>query len=230
MWYWNQGNFEGLLEIAKVLDEDNNTRHLAEYCRLRECGLRQAAFLSLDKFLNIANALDRKTKIKVVDKVLELDFRVDGAHQFLTQPIWTQLLEPSLDEWLTDTPISSKALFWDGYYRRNNNSLRAVLDANPNDHLVRSLLIDRICIAEVEYAVHHINESVLLLDLEKIEELLAQGAELLISSPNRSACEAVELEWRELRRLIDDWKDFKRSGKSSFSLWCIEQGKKHAWL
>ncbi len=226
MRYWNQDNFEGLIQVADTLEADPRMVALADYCRKREAGMRKDAFRSLSVFLEQVKQLSDEEKDEIVDRILDLDFR-HKSHQFLSQPIWNNLITPTLDRWKGNPNAPARALFWDGFYRRNNEALRLVLAFNPEDHYVRTLLIDRICIAEVEYAVHHIENNTLLVELDQIEAWLSAGAELLIACQDRQECAQIEAEWRELRRLIDDWKEFKQSTKSSFPAWCRENHRSH---
>lgn len=40
-YYWNRDNFESLLDLAKELRTVPELAHLADYCELREKGLRK---------------------------------------------------------------------------------------------------------------------------------------------------------------------------------------------
>lgn len=94
MYYWNKDNFEGLLAVANVLDDIPQLRPLANYCRLRERGLRRQALSVLRDFLSTAAAWKTDDARESVVSILELHARAPDAHTFMTQPLSDELVFP----------------------------------------------------------------------------------------------------------------------------------------
>jgi hypothetical protein len=230
MEYWNKDNFEGLDALAAYLSDDIRFSDLAEYCRLRSAGLRSKAFKALDRFIEKVQQLSLHERINVINIILELAIRSPQVHQFMTSPLLTQVIRPGLIDWLRSEPDSAVALRWDGWLNYNSRALERVLEINPQDDFARKLAVVRECIAPVGYATHHIDETVLLLDLYKIETLLVKAESLLHGFSNRSPFLQVAEQLAEQKRLIDDWKSFLLSGNHCFRSWCIENGRQHNWI
>ena len=68
MRFWDSGNFESLLAVSAALKDDERCVELAEYCRLREKGLRAAAFTALAKFIERTEKYDRDERIDLSEK------------------------------------------------------------------------------------------------------------------------------------------------------------------
>lgn len=230
MYYWNKDNFEGLDALADHLSEDARLSHLAEYCRLRAIGLRDRAFEALDRFLDQAEQFHSEERYQIVDLIYELAARSPQVHQFITTPITIKFLRPGLASWLASQPDSIPALRWDGIFNDNSASLERALAFDPHDVFVRRLLINRECLSSVFHGVHHIDESILLLDISEIDALLAKGKSWLEAAPDRSQFSDLEEELSEQQRLISDWKAFCKSGEHSFPEWCAKNGRHHDWI
>lgn len=76
MHYWNRDNFVGLLELARELANTHALRVLAEYCVLREKGLRTQALARLDEFLTEAALWDIDMRRRNVLTVLQASARI----------------------------------------------------------------------------------------------------------------------------------------------------------
>src|SRR5690349_22122100 len=104
MHYWNKANFDGLARLSEELEVYPNLRSLASYCRLREKGLRREAMATLELFLTAAQSFDKATARSSAIQILELNERTREAHQFLTQPLISRFLVPTLQAWSEDEP------------------------------------------------------------------------------------------------------------------------------
>ncbi len=230
MQYWNKQNFEGLEELATHLRGDGPPFDLSEYCRLRADGVRGKAFEALDRFLNQAIELPTKEKRAIINQIYELATQLPSAHQFISTPLTMRFLRPGLASWLADEPDSLPALRWDGIFNGNSTSLERALTLDPRDANVRRRLIGRECLSPVYDAVHHIDESTLLLELVQVEALLTQGDKWLNDAPDGANFDDLKHELSEQWRLIRDWKSFQESGEKSFPSWCAENDRHHDWV
>lgn len=219
MWYWNRDNFEGLKALFAILCKDARFSDLATYCHLREIGHRKQAFAALDRFIGHALKRPLQERSEMIDFILCLAAQAWKVHHFISNPLKTKFLLPGLAEWLRSEPDSSVALRWEGWINYNSEALRRSLELNPADDFVRSLLIDRENLSVVEFAVHHIDDSVLIVNLQIVEAHLAEAEQLLLTSPQPSRFAHLSRELSYLKRLIDDWKQFMASGEKSFPSW-----------
>src|SRR5688500_5168294 len=112
MHYWNKANFEGLLQLAHELGSTPHFGALAEYCVLRQKGLRSQALERLNDFLADTALWDIELARPSVLAILQADARTPAAHQFMTHPLLVRLIYPTLDQWMVDEPSAVEPLRW----------------------------------------------------------------------------------------------------------------------
>jgi hypothetical protein len=232
MWYWNDRNFEGLLNIAKQLDEDPRLKDLADYCRLREQGLRKSAFEALDKFLNESAKWDTETSRKIIDLIFQIQFCAPDVHQFISTPLNKRFLLPGLKAWLKDEPNSREALRWEGFFNENPKALNKLLSLHPDEIAARRRLIKRNCLDIIYYATHLCQVNRLLMPISEVEEIIASAEELISSAPDRSQLKDIEAVLHEQISMFQDWKIFTEEcnkEEKKFTDWCEENGRTYKW-
>lgn len=228
MHYWNKDNFEGLLQIAEALESDPLLAPLAEYCRLRERGLRGNALQSLESFLLNAETWDTRARQRACIKILELDSRTPSAHQFLATPTLVRFIFPVLEQWYNDDPNSQLALRWIGIFRRDPEYLEKALALSPDDDPVRRKLAS-ILLDGVDTATHHLVESRLLGDLDATKKALAEARALIESAPDQTHLKQVLEEISDYEDLMSDWEAYSTNPQGTFPQWCANQGKPRNW-
>lgn len=228
MHYWNQDNFDGLLDLAAALDAQPGFGALAEYCRLRERGLRAGAFAALDRFLIQAAAWDPPTRQVAVDVLLQLAHRTPQCHQFLVHPLLQRFVHPTLRHWREADPAALVPLRWQGLLKGDAGLLRLVLARHPDDDVVRRRLCGY-CLADVDYATHHLHEGLFIGELADAEAALAEAASLLATAPEpgRFADEATEVAY--FTRMLDDWREYSARPDGDFKAWCVQRRRDYAW-
>jgi hypothetical protein len=154
--YWNQENFEGLSHIAE-LAEARGLAQLAEYCRLREQGLRRAAFRALDEFITSTLKVPAANQRELADWMMESWYANPRVHFFLSQPLWENLVKPVLTSWAVESD-STIPRRWLGMYTSDFELLRDVLARTPSDIRARVALV-RLLLRYVDFATHHLVES-----------------------------------------------------------------------
>jgi hypothetical protein len=228
MHYWNVKNFEGLCDLGNEFSSVPYLSGLAEYCSLREKGLRAEAFKVLEKFIREASGRETDVKRRMVIDILIANSRTPEAHQFLTHPILTKLLYPTLEKWLSDSPSALEPLRWLGLMRSEVKNLEAALSIDPSDVPVRRRLVD-MELSKVDYATHHLDESVLLAPLEECRSSLFRAKTLI-----QGACESKPFadlygELKEYEQMLDDWVLFNESEYKDFPKWCRTNGRDYRW-
>jgi hypothetical protein len=227
MHYWNKGNFEGLSKLAEALDSYPNLTALASYCRFREKGLRREAFSALEDFLAAARSFDNAAAGSAAVQILELNARSD-AHQFLTQPLVTQFLIPTLRSWMDNEPDANTPIRWLGMILRDDELLDRALSICPEDTPVRSMLIERyLCVAE--YATHHLDETIFLGSVDAAVTDLAHARELITNAPEPDALAHLASKLHYFDTLIADWTTYSENPTGSFPEWCAARGKNYGY-
>ncbi len=228
MHYWNKDNFKGLLELARELDITPELGALANYCVLREKGLRPQALAQLDDFLTEAALWDTDLARRNVLAILQADARTLKAHQFMIHPLMVRLISPTLERWVTEVPSAVEPLRWLGLLRSDPDALRRALSLNPSDVPVRRRLIN-FALDSADYATHHLSESVLLSTVEETRESIATARRWIASAPNVKRFVYLSGEADEYDQMLDDWVAYKQSPVGSFPQWCEARNRTYSW-
>jgi hypothetical protein len=228
MHYWNKGNFEGLLELARELADTAELSALAEYCVLREKGLRAQALARLNDFLAEAALWDIDLARRNVATILKAASRIAEAHQFITHPLLTRLIYPTLEQWVNDEASAVEPLRWLGLLRSDPDALRHALSLAPSDVPVRRKLIN-FALNAADHATHHLSESVLLYKVEEARASIATAREWITSAPDIQPFTDLSAEADEYEQIIDDWVAYSQSPVGTFPQWCEEKGRTYSW-
>jgi len=228
MHYWNKDNFEGLLELARELEKVHELTALAEYCNLRQKGLRAQSFAKLSDFLNEATLWNIDRARRNVLTILQAQAQIPAAHQFVSHPLLTRLIYPTLEQWKLDEPSAIEPLRWLGLLRSDRDALSRALALAPGDIASRRRLIS-LALADADYATHHLSESVLLLSVEEARAAIATVKQLLASAPDIQQFTDLEAEAAADEQMIDDWVAYRQSPVGTFPQWCDARGRTYAW-
>ena len=201
---------------------------LAEYCELRERGLRSHALARLDDFLNKAALWDTDLARRNILIILQAEARTPEAHQFMTHPLLMRLIYPTLENWVTDEPSSVEPLRWLGLLRSDPDALRDALSLTPNDVPVRRRLII-FALDAADYATHHLGESVLLSTVEETRESIATARRWIVSAPEIKPFADLSAVADEYEQMLNDWEAYNQSPVGTFPQWCETKGRTYSW-
>ncbi|MCL2310617.1 MAG: hypothetical protein FWC42_10210 [Proteobacteria bacterium] len=228
MYYWNKDNFEGLLELAHELRKTPELGRLAEYCVLREKGLRSQALARLNDFLAEAALWDTGLARRNVLTILEAGARTSEAHPFMAHPLLARLIYPTLDQWMVDEPSAVEPLRWFGLLQSDADALRRALSLSPDDIPVRRRLI-HFAIDYADFATHHLSESVLLSSVEEVRAAIATARQYIASAPDIKPFAGLSVEANEYEQMVDDWEAYNQSPTGTFPQWCKTKGRAYSW-
>jgi hypothetical protein len=228
MWYDRKRNFEGLSKLAEELDSHPNLAALASYCRFREKGLRREAFSALEDFLAASHLFNGAAARSAAVTLLEANARASGTHQFLTQPLISRFLLPTLRSWMDDEPTTGTPVRWLGMLLRDDELLDRALSICPEDTPVRSMLIERY-LYFAEYATHHLDETIFLGSVDGAVTDLAHARELITNAPEPDALAHLASKLHYFDSLIADWMTYSENPTGSFPEWCAERGKNYGY-
>lgn len=229
MYYWNRDNFEGLLDLADALeDRSSDFELLSSYCRHRENGLRKEAFEALRQFLDASRLWADNVARDKCQAILELQSLVPNVHQFLSQPLMAQFVDPVLENWLADEPENPQALRWLGLLHSNSDHLFKALAIIPEDMPVRSRLI-AMHIDEVDYATHHLDEGHFIGELEEAVQAVKTAELLLEDAPDVFSFEQLTKEISTYKSMLDDWRKYNEAPEGTFPEWCAANDRSYFW-
>jgi hypothetical protein len=157
-----------------------------------------------------------------------LNARTPAAHQFVSQPLRTRFILPVLDAWLAEKPENQIALRWLGLLRADTALLAKALALLPTDAPVRRRLVDEF-LGIVDFATHHLYESIFLGDLPFIWDALTKAREVLQAAPDASCFPDLKQEIEDFENLLRDWEEYQRTRQGSFPEWCAAQGRSYPW-
>ena len=217
-----------MTQLAVALGAHRRLESLAEYCRYRERGLRKQAFVALETFLQTSAEWDVDVARSQCRTILELQEVHGEAHHFLTHPLRTRFILPTLDSWLLECPDDRIPIRWVGILRRDLSLLQRALDLEPADVYVRRQVAGWF-IAEVDYATHHLGEGTLLGELETIHSALDQARRVVEAAPDLRALVALAHEIQHYESLLRDWEDFSCAPVGTFPEWCANRGRSYGW-
>jgi hypothetical protein len=111
MQFSRQENFEGLSYLANQAEE-RGYPEFAEYCRLRDKGLRQEASERIGLFVSEMRARPAAERRLLADWLLTFCFENPQVYDACPMPLKQAVIAPTIDEWVKAEPENMKALRW----------------------------------------------------------------------------------------------------------------------
>src|SRR5262245_40547445 len=108
MWFWRDTYFQTLKDVAAEAHASPEWVDHAVYCTKHERGLRQLAFIVLDRFIAKMGRAPFADRRRFVSWLLHRAYLRDGSHMLAPHPLRKRLIEPTLAEWLQIRPTSSE--------------------------------------------------------------------------------------------------------------------------
>jgi len=146
-----------LLMVAALAKKNSLWIDYADYCMMREQGLRKQSFEKLHLFINKFKSFTIDHQIEFVNFIYELAESVkDADYGPLPQPLTIELKKVLLI-WVEKEKINRKPFRWLGkyFYEYGCDYLDKALEINPQDDKARSLIINRLLRA-INYSTHHL--------------------------------------------------------------------------
>lgn len=212
-----------LQEVAAQLADCEALTPYLDYLTLRSQGLRPQSLERLSHFLSQAINWPFPQRRDFTDRVLHLEHANPDLRNLIPQPLRAQLINPTLDEWIRESPQSAAPWRWRGSDDRNNwrgsyDDLRKALQLDPNEQIARERLITQL-LQPLNFAVHELPAGYLgdiEYDLAAIDEIdnVCRGLY------NKALAAEVAIHSRRLRATIESYKQYKLSSNPrSFAEW-----------
>lgn len=213
-----------LLNIAYLARKNTAWQAYAQYCTMREQGLRKQSLAQLNEFIKQSTAWTYDEKVDFVKFLFPLiESSPDVTDGAMPHPLSKQLLQPTLQAWCSTEERDSAPFRWLGTYYRDMDSLVKAIALNPADDIARAKLVDR-KMDVLYYSIHHMPEGY----LGNPEEDLVH-AEVIRALINGFVNQDKRSFWlRDLEddlELIRNYIAWKKSGHANLKLWGDENNK-----
>ncbi|WP_153556473.1 hypothetical protein [Roseimaritima sediminicola] len=228
MWYWNQQNFEGLIAVADSIADQPQWNLSAQYCRLRERGLRPQALQAITELIAEAAGWGDNGRRQFADWIYSTSLRNPEVHKLIPTPLNQQLLVPTLRQWAASESSNAIPERWLGFATGDHQHFSNALSLDPTDDISRYRLVSR-DLADVDHQCHHLPDCFIgeidtaIMTLDRAKAMAAK-----FSSPDIAP--TLEDEFSELYGKVRDWQTFQGAGGDSFGDWCIANGRVYHWL
>lgn len=227
MWYWNQQNFEGFIAVADSIADQQQWSLFAQYCRLREQGLRPQALQAITELIAESSGWEDSARNEFAHWIYSTSLSNPEVHQLIPTPLKMHLLVPTLEQWATSEPSNAIPERWLGFATGDHEHFSNALALDATDDISRCRLVSR-DLGDVEHQCHHLPDyfigeiDIAIMTLDRAKALAAD-----FSNPDIAPTLADE--FSELYSKVHDWQAFKESGGDSFADWCAANDRDYQW-
>lgn len=222
MRYWNCESFESLKEIADAFVDRPGFEAFAEYCLLKERGLRSDSLKAISKFIKHVEVYPQDQQQEVVAILCRL-IQVNTRNNLLLSYPLVEYLTHALEAWIALTGERAELHRWLGLLTNNHEHYEVALRIDPMDQFA----LDRVCsglIDEVNYQTHHLNESSFIGKVATATDALNRAQVLVQSIEEPQSQAAIQKNIDYYKRLIEAWQLFQSDNNSTdFPKWCQER-------
>lgn len=223
MYYYGKKDFEGLKRIAESFSHQPEYKLFADYCLLREQGLRKQSLQTLQKFILQAKLQTLDMQVSYCTTLIALKYQNPQISIF-PQPLCNyaiSVLQQKLQQQAADTEILNGL----AYLLTRADYYEQVLRIDENNQFALFELA-RLYITEVDYQCHHLAQSVFLGDSRQALALLNKVERLLDKLHDQAKRESCQVEFDYYKELIQTWLQYQSElVQISFYQWCESQGK-----
>lgn len=226
MYYWNQDNFEGLLAAAAELRKTPELATLADYCELKEKGLRQQAIAASRAFVAQARTLPPERQVALALSLMDMQDALPQAYQFLNSVVKHGFIRPVLQANMdADDAARSRWVVLD----HDVPGMRELLRRHPGNALVWRHLLG-FDLNHANFAMHHLDESAFIGSTDACAYVLAEARRLLQPPYDAMPGHALwQQEYAELQAMFDDWMVYsakpEHAARGTFPEWCVRCGR-----
>ncbi|WP_206484061.1 hypothetical protein [Thalassotalea sp. G2M2-11] len=232
MHYWNQENFEGLKNIAERFKNEAGFELFAEYCSLKEKGLKKQAVSIVKDYVKNLENLELKKQRDICVRLAELAFWNSDIHQLLSHPLQVYITD-IFTKWCS---IESSAAPYTllGYMTGENECFIQALKHNPTDQIALYRLAIS-AIDDVDFQVHHVSESIFLGEEKNAINRLEEAKTYFNRMEDSKYKEYLTKEITDSEELLKDWMSYKEQvgqadiASISFPKWCEVNGKSYSF-
>src|SRR5579863_657916 len=131
MHFWRDSHFQSLKDVASEASAVPEWADFATYCTEQQRGLRQQAFVALERFISRVEAAPFEERKRFTSWLLHRAESRKGYHMLVPHPIRVRLVEPTCAEWIEIEPRSSEPHRWLGTHEH----LKLARECDPADEI-----------------------------------------------------------------------------------------------
>ena len=135
------------------MEDDSDLDLYAQYCVLREKGLRKQAFKQLNAFIEIAKDWGLNQRYEFVERLYLIQDNNRNRYDLIPHPLYSVIVEPTVVAWVKENPSDPSGYRWLG---GRENWRKAIL-LNKEEQIARVRLIEQI-IYYAYFSTHHLPE------------------------------------------------------------------------
>lgn len=228
MHYWNKDNFEGLTKVAESYRSIEGYEDFAQYCLLKEKGLRKKAHESIENFIKATERKKEREQRKVAEQLAELSYHNRHIHQLIPHQLH-QFLLTVLRKWAEAEAHDATPHRWLGYIGNELNSYLKALEIEPTDTISLVAVIN-FYLNRVDYQTHHLSESFFIGEIAEAKKSLDQAEALLGRLEATEQKDVLTKEYQYYRNLITSWEAYKHTEATiGFPQWVEARGEKYSF-
>lgn len=214
-----------LLLVAAVAKKNSLWIDYADYCIMREEGLRKQSFEKLNLFINKFKSFTIDQQIEFVKFIYEFAESVkDADYGPLPQPLTIELKKILLI-WTEKEKMNSSPFRWLGKYFYEYEYINKALEINPKDDKARSHAINRLLNA-INYSTHHLPDYYIGNPKDDLHnaEIAKQHIEKLVDEQIKKYWAKELIDELALVHSYADWENSKT--EIDFQTWAKQNNKK----
>ena len=225
MYHWNQDNFEGLKSVGERYLPREGYEAFANYCLLKEKGLKKPALASIGKFIASAKKKSLGEQKEIAHELASLGFWNGNIHQLIPYPLQQYLLKV-LTFWVREDGSDAATHRWLGYVSGDLTSFETALEIDPKDAISITRLIQA-NLNDVDYQTHHLSESKFIGELSDAKTSLEKAAQLTARLEAGEVKNSMLEDLKYYQRLVNIWEEYNLvKPPDTFPDWCISKGEK----
>lgn len=222
--YWNVENFNGLKDIANRYSAEAAFVDFAQYCLLKEQGLKKPALSAINRFIALTSTLPLAEQRDIVLHLSQLAWRHRHVHQLIAYPLH-QYLSRMLSDWVATVPSQAEPYRWLGYFSQNPEWFNKALQYDATDQISLQQLISE-ALNWVDHQTHHLYESRFIGTVDQAQQSLEQAAGYIARLASVTQQQQLSGQCAYYQRLIHCWQQYQQTDQSTlFVQWCTEQGE-----
>lgn len=224
MYYWNQDNFKGLKDIAERYSAKNDYEAFANYCFLKEKGLRKQAHIAIEDFISLTKRKSIEEQREIARELVSLSYFNKDVHQLIPHQLH-QFLIVILKDWAEKETGDVNPYRWLGYLCRDLDFYEKAIIISPTDE-ISIIELAKGTLNNVDYQTHHLSETRFIGEIEDARISLESACKLIEKLEPGQIRDSLHERYNYFKRLIDTWEEYKKEQReTSFSEWCKTKGE-----
>ncbi len=207
MYNWEKEMSDSLKAIVDKYSENDDLKNYSEYCRFMELGLRKKALESVKLFVSQLALYDSSKQQSIANELIELQYFNQNIFKLQSFPLQEKLIA-ILEHWIICKDVSAIPFRWLGYLKNDSSYYKDALERDSKDQ-ISIVQLAKGFLANVDFQMHHLGESILLGTTEDAEIDLDQAQTFIEQIDSIEIIEQLIGELNQLRTILELWNKYK---------------------